>query len=71
MQRTELTGCGLVFDINYGREENMWRGLAERSEAKFSDGLSMLAHQAAESFKLWTGINVEAAGFLAGLEEGR
>ncbi len=64
----DLRGCGLVFDLNYGRAENIWRNLAVRAKAEFMDGPAMLAHQAAESFRLWTGIKAAASEFLAVLE---
>ena len=66
--RTRLQGCGLVFDLNYGRDENIWQGLAERCGAGFQDGLTMLALQAAASFRLWTGIEA-GERFLAALEQ--
>ncbi len=69
IHKFRLSGCGLVFDLNYGRAENIWQWLAERSKAGFRDGLTMLSFQAAESFRLWTGMNVTADQFLAALEE--
>ena len=71
LRRTVLSGCGLVFDLNYGRTSNFWADLAGRSGAEFADGLTMLAHQAAESFRLWTGLKVAATEFRAALEDGR
>ena len=65
----DLQGCGLVFDLNYGRNENIWQDLARRCGAEFMDGPAMLAHQAAESFWLWTGKRVAASRFLAVLEK--
>ncbi|MCB2192229.1 MAG: shikimate dehydrogenase [Deltaproteobacteria bacterium] len=57
-----------VMDINYGREQNFWADLARANGARFSDGLVMLAHQAALSFTRWTGRPVAGARFLAALE---
>lgn len=57
-----------VMDINYGRGENFWADLARAAGARFSDGLVMLAHQAALSFTRWTGRSVPGARFLAALE---
>lgn len=57
-----------VMDINYGRSDNFWAGLAQARGAHFSDGLVMLAHQAALSFTRWTGRPVAAARFMAALE---
>ncbi|MFH1091925.1 MAG: shikimate dehydrogenase [Pseudomonadota bacterium] len=67
----KLPECRLVFDLNYGRPQNFWHALAERRQVPFLGGLVMLAHQAKHSFELWTGLNVEAAEFLAGLGDGR
>jgi len=68
-RRLDLSGCRLIFDLNYGREVNFWQDLAWECGATFSDGLSMLSHQARRSFFLWTGLVVEAREFLAALEE--
>jgi shikimate dehydrogenase len=46
---------GLVVDINYGRKPNLFENLAKKAGASFSDGRSMLAHQARLSFIRWTG----------------
>ncbi len=64
----KLKGCELLVDLNYGREENFWQDLAVRSGASFVDGLPMLAYQAARSFTLWTGLNVEPTQFLEALQ---
>lgn len=60
--------CGLVFDLNYGRTENMWQILAQKSGVSFSDGLAMLACQARRSFQLWTGRDVPLNEFQQALE---
>lgn len=61
--------CLLLFDLNYGRQDNFWQTLALKWKCPFRDGMTMLAHQARHSFKLWTGVEVEAQEFLeAGLE---
>jgi len=60
-----MPDCCLVFDLNYGRKENLWGQLAERQGIPFVDGLPMLAYQAARSFRLWTGTNVDGDRFLA------
>ncbi|MBU1276275.1 MAG: shikimate dehydrogenase [Proteobacteria bacterium] len=57
-----------VMDINYGRNDNFWAELAQAHDARFADGLVMLAHQAALSFTRWTGRPVAGARFLAALE---
>lgn len=60
-----------VMDINYGREQNFWADLARAHGARCSDGLVMLAQQAALSFTRWTGRPVAGARFLAALEGAR
>jgi shikimate dehydrogenase len=57
-----------VVDINYGRRENIWQGLAQKNQAGFLDGLTMLAHQAKLSFEIWTGIDAPVDDFKAALE---
>lgn len=57
----------LIFDINYGRSENIWENSAKRIGAEFSDGLIMLAAQAARSFNLWTGESATVSEFMAHL----
>lgn len=57
----------LVIDLNYGRQRNIWQGLAARAGVGFMDGLPMLAHQARRSFALWTGINPDVNEFLSAL----
>jgi shikimate dehydrogenase len=64
-----LIDCELVCDLNYGREDNVWRTLANRSGGRFMDGLPMLAHQARRSFMLWTGLDVAVSEFEAALME--
>jgi shikimate dehydrogenase len=64
-----LIDCELVCDLNYGRVDNVWRALADRSGSGFMDGLPMLAHQARRSFMLWTGIDVPVGEFEAALME--
>ncbi len=67
---TDLSSClnpkelELIFDINYGRPENIWENCAKRVGCKFSDGLAMLAAQAARSFRLWTGESASSIEFL-------
>ncbi|MEW5723030.1 MAG: shikimate dehydrogenase [Thermodesulfobacteriota bacterium] len=69
IEGTRLSGCRLVFDLNYGREPNMWRDLAAANRTAFEDGLFMLAHQARLAFRLWTGLDVEAREFAAALRD--
>jgi shikimate dehydrogenase len=62
-------GCQLVFDLNYGRRDNIWEALAQRSHTRFMDGLSTLAYQARRTFLLWTGRELPEKEFLRSLEE--
>ena len=64
-----LIDCELVCDLNYGRKDNVWYTLADRSSSRFMDGLAMLAHQARRSFMLWTGLDVPVHEFEAPLME--
>jgi shikimate dehydrogenase len=67
---TELTqnlkthGCQLVFDLNYGRRENLWEALAKRMNCGFMDGQPALAYQARRTFLLWTGRDIPPDEFL-------
>jgi shikimate dehydrogenase len=64
-----IPGCQLVFDLNYGDNQNMWRDFAAKRKVPFTDGLTTLAYQAKRTFALWTGIQVEAEEFLKALKE--
>ncbi|MCF8050122.1 MAG: shikimate dehydrogenase [Desulfobacterales bacterium] len=67
-QRLKADRCRLVFDLNYGRRENIWEGAAARIGAEFTDGLRTLAFQARRTFALWTGIQVPSEEFVKALE---
>ncbi len=58
----------LIFDINYGRSENIWKNAANSIGCDFSDGLIMLAAQAARSFNIWTNESATLEEFLSYLE---
>ncbi len=60
-------GCQLVFDLNYGRRDNIWLALAKRLNIPFMDGLPALAYQARRTFLLWTGQEVAQEEFLNAL----
>jgi shikimate dehydrogenase len=60
----ELAGCELVFDLNYGRNQNFWQDMATSRGIHFTDGLPALAYQARRTFALWTGIQVDPREFL-------
>jgi shikimate dehydrogenase len=70
----ELTGklsadnCELVIDLNYDREYNVWKEMAERKSIRFVDGLTVLAHSARRTLMLWTKIDVEPHEFIRALE---
>lgn len=61
--------CRLVFDLNYGRRNNVWQTLADRWGARFMEGFSTLAYQARRTFLLWTGQELPQEEFLQALEE--
>ena len=61
--------CRLVFDLNYGRRNNVWQTLADRWGVRFMVGLSTLAYQARRTFLLWTGQELPQEEFLNALEE--
>ncbi len=58
----------IVFDLVYRPRPSRLLRLAEAAGATPVDGLCMLARQAAESLKLWTGIDVPFERFLAAVE---
>ena len=69
VQRLEVPGCQLVFDLNYGRPNNFWEELANSRGIRFLDGLPALAHQARRTFALWTGLQVPPEEFIKALNE--
>lgn len=70
VENLDVPNCSLVFDLNYGRNENFWRRKAEADGVDFMDGIPMLVHQAKRSFALWTDIQPAAEEFLEALREG-
>ncbi|GAB6906047.1 AroE2 [Desulfosarcina cetonica] len=62
-----LTGCELVFDLNYGHPNNIWQEMAAINATAFMDGLSTLAFQARRTFLLWTGQEVPQEEFIRAL----
>jgi shikimate dehydrogenase len=62
-----LESRALVIDINYARNDNWFRRLAEGSGGMFRDGTAMLASQAKFSFETWTGIDAGIGNFLGAL----
>jgi shikimate dehydrogenase len=67
VEKLKIRHCSWIIDLNYGRQDNFWQGLAQKLGTRFMDGLPMLAHQASRSFSLWTGIQIAPAVFLSGL----
>ncbi|NNF67868.1 MAG: shikimate dehydrogenase, partial [Gammaproteobacteria bacterium] len=54
------------YDLMYGRDETPFMKWAQRQGAKsIHDGWGMLVEQAAESFKIWTGVLPETKALLA------
>lgn len=64
----DVKGCELIYDLNYGRRENIWQQRAQALDIPFLDGLSALAFQARRTFSLWTGMNVPPESFLEALK---
>lgn len=63
----QIDRCQLVFDLNYGRRDNIWQDLAAKHDIRFLDGISTLAYQAQRTFLLWTGQDVPHEEFLKAL----
>ena len=69
VQRLQVPGCQLVFDLNYGRLKNFWEEMANSGGIRFLDGLPALAHQTRRTFALWTGLQVPPEEFIKALNE--
>jgi shikimate dehydrogenase len=69
LEKFHITNCELVVDLNYGRNNNLWRNLARRVGSRFMDGLSPLAYQCRRTLALWTGVQVPPEEFLKALDE--
>lgn len=63
VRKLQVSGCELMVDMNYGRQNNFWEAWALRRNVSFMDGLPTLAHQARRSFLLWTGIQIPTEEF--------
>ena len=70
LDHLKINGCQLVFDLNYGRRNNIWQSMAEKNDIRFIDGLSALVYQARRTFLLWTGREVPQEEFSNALEQG-
>lgn len=62
-EQLNISGGELIFDLNYGRQPNIWQTLAESQGLRFMDGLPTLIHQARNSLALWTNIDVSVEDF--------
>jgi len=69
LEKFHIKNCELVVDLNYGRNNNLWRNLARRVGSRFMDGLSPLAYQCRRTLALWTGVQVPPEEFLKALDE--
>lgn len=58
----------LVFDVVYNPAETPLMSAARSRGAKAISGIGMLVYQAAESFKLWTGLEADTAAMFAAAE---
>jgi shikimate dehydrogenase len=67
VSQLRVPDCQLVFDLNYGRQNNFWEEMARSREIRFMDGLRALAYQARRTFALWTGLQVPPAEFIKAL----
>jgi len=57
-----------VFDLIYMYPETAFLSTAQAAGARISNGLGMLLHQGARSFKIWTGINPDIEAMRSALE---
>lgn len=65
-----LANNAACYDMMYGAETTVFNQWAlEHGAAKAIDGLGMLVEQAAESFRIWRGVQPETAQILADLRE--
>ncbi|MCU0615077.1 MAG: shikimate dehydrogenase [Desulfobacterales bacterium] len=67
LENIRLKNCQWIIDLNYGRSNYIFQDIAQKIGTRFMDGIPMLAHQASESFALWTGIKISPMVFLSGL----
>jgi shikimate dehydrogenase len=57
-----FAGCGLAYDMTYGKGLTPFLRLAQRGgAARLADGVGMLAEQAAEAFLWWRGLRPSTA----------
>lgn len=56
-----LSGIKLVYDLTYNPRETRLLKEAREAGCETLDGLEMLIHQAAEQFKIWSGLEADTA----------
>ncbi len=59
----------VVCDLDYLQERSPLLRLAEQAGSRVLNGRGMLVHQAAESLRIWTGVQAPAADMRAALDE--
>lgn len=69
LDQTLIGANTVVYDMAYGAEPTIFVRWAEAQGARALDGLGMLVEQAAESFKLWHGVEPPTARVRALLRE--
>jgi shikimate dehydrogenase len=67
IKQLQVPECQLVFDLNYGRQDNFWEEMALSRGIRFMNGLRSLAYQARRTFALWTKLQIPPAEFLKAL----
>lgn len=71
VNRIKLTDCEMVIDLNYGRQSNFWREMADDRGIPFMDGFSSVVNQAMCTFALWTGIEVDAETVIMAIKDSK
>jgi shikimate dehydrogenase len=69
LKSSDISKDSFVYDMVYNPIKTPLMDNANEAGAKVSNGLSMLIHQGAESFKLWTGIEPDFGIMLKAAEE--
>ena len=69
LRPSDISQDSFVYDMVYNPRQTSLMDNAEEAGAKVLNGLSMLIHQGAASFKLWTGIEPEFDIMLKAAEE--
>ncbi|MGA2285357.1 MAG: shikimate dehydrogenase [Dehalococcoidia bacterium] len=69
LDQADIPPGALVFDLVYNPPLTPLLAVSQARGARTANGLSMLVHQAAASFKLWTGLDAPVDEMLAAAEE--